>query len=197
MTLQKITANLLGGIAMPQRQALITPEDLGEQKEIFTSYIGVLDGDPSFDTAAEVAALVQAQAAGGDFELIWETTVPAQQRIRWGSGSRQFPANQGRMHFFSMDTGIDIQEGVIRLVVTNARGLRSKVVGEFPTQRLHLNVNTSIATMTPVDEAEMQPLPVRRPWVREDSRMQIWHKTTQEGTVVDTVDFQIPVTIEQ
>jgi len=200
MVLQKIANNLLGGVGIADRPGAVNSgvgENLESGKEIFKTYFGVLDGDAAFNTAAEVAAIVQAQSAGGDFELLWERTIPAQQRVRWGFGSTAFEATMGRLHFVAMDVAADFQEMAIRLVVSNSLGLKSRVVAEFPTQRTHLTDPTTLITATPVDKNTMEPLPMKKPWVREDSKIQIWGKTISEGTTIDVVDFQIPASIEQ
>ena len=60
----------------------------------FKSSFTVADGDTNYDTSGEVAALVEAGSAGGNFTLIWEKTVPAQQVIYWGYGDPNQQRNQ-------------------------------------------------------------------------------------------------------
>ena len=157
------------------------------------------DGNAAFDTSAEVAAIIQANTALTTPSLIWEMTVPAQQMIRWGSGSPNQQRNQGYAHFFALDTGTDFEEGTLRLMVTNARRQRSVLVHEFNTQRLHTTTSTSTITATPTDINTMVALPEQlgSPLVREDSLLQLWFQTRIPGTTVDAVGFSIPCTIYQ
>lgn len=192
--IQKLTGGLGGGVGGVQPGRVSQPSQMP-----FKSFVGVTDGDAAFDTSAEVAALVQAQSAGGVSELIWQMTVPAQQKIRWGFGSPQFQVNQGFMWYFNLDAGTDFQEGVIRLVQANARQTKIFTVAELPTEQLHLNVATTPASATPTSRDDMLPLPEKVEFlpVGEDSLLQIWHRTTIEGTTIDRVEFSIPITIYQ
>jgi len=162
-----------------------------------SSTLVVTDGDAAYDTAAEVAAIVQAQTANAAFTKIWQMTVPAQQKIRWGSGSPNQQRNQGFVIFFALDTSTDFEELTVRLVVANARETRSRMVYEFQTQRTHTATATSVATATPVDINAMLPLPAQKGLAVEDSLLQVWSRTTVSGTTVDNVTFQLPVTIYQ
>jgi hypothetical protein len=157
------------------------------------------DGGAAFDTSAEVAAIIQANTALTTPSLIWEMTCPAQQMIRWGSGSPNQQRNQGYMHFFALDVGTDFEEGTLRLMVTNARRTRSVMVYEVNTQRLHTTTATTAITATPTDINTMVALPEQlgSPMVREDSFLQLWFQTRIPGTTVDACEFSIPVTIYQ
>jgi hypothetical protein len=165
----------------------------------YASHVVVTDGDAAFDTSAEVAAIVEANTAGAGFTLIWQRTVPAQQIIRWGSGSPNQQRNQGFMHFMAMDEGTGYEDGVIRLVVADAREISRIVVIEINTQRLHTTTFTTVITGTPTDINALYPLPLQvdAPGVQEDSLLQIYFRTTVATTTVDAVDFSIPVTIYQ
>jgi len=165
----------------------------------FKAYVGITDGDADYDTMAEVLAIVGALAAGSVWTKIWEMTVPAQQMIRWGHGSPALPANQGYMWFCSIDTGIDFQVGVLRLVIANARETIQKVVLEVDDTRLHGTTVTTLATATPVNREEMIALPekVEFPLVREDSKLQIYYRCVTAATAEDNVGFSIPITVYQ
>ena len=160
------------------------------------STLVVTDGDASFDTAAEVSAIVQANTANSQFSKIWQKTVPAQQKIRWGSGSPNQQRNQGFVVFFALDVGTDFEELTVRLVVANALETRSRMVFEFQTQRTHAGTTTVVGA-TPTDINAMLPLPAQKGLAGEDSLLQIWSKTTVQGTTCDYVTFQLPETIFQ
>ena len=166
--------------------------------EGYATNLEIPDGDTAYDTIAEVAALIEAGTANASFHLIWQMTVPAQQIIRWGSGSANQQRNQGFMSFNALDVGTGFEEGIVRLVVSNARETRSKVVREVNTQRLHTTTTTLIGAV-PTDINQMVALPeqVGSPAVGEDSLLQIWFKTTQATTTVDSAGFSIPCTIYQ
>ena len=158
----------------------------------------ITDGDTAYDTIAEVAALIEAGTASASFHKIWEMTVPAQQIIRWGTGSANQQRNQGFMSFNALDVGTGFEEGIVRLVVANARETRVVVVREVNTQRLHTVTTTAIGAV-PVDINEMVALPEQMgsPAVGEDSKLQIWFKSTIPTTTVDSAGFSIPATIYQ
>lgn len=156
------------------------------------------DGDPLFDTSAEVAAIIQANTGTAGFTLIWQHTVPAQQMIQWGAGNPNHQANQGYIHFFALDVSTDFEDGVLRLVIANARDLQREIIWEENTQRLHTQVVTTAITATPLDRATMVPLPRQGTVVAaEDSLMQLYFSTRIPGTTVDACEFSIPITVYQ
>lgn len=164
----------------------------------FRSYFRLTDGDAAYDTAAEVIALITG-TAHADFRLIWEYTVPAQQRIAWGFGSAGLPHNQGYMWFASLDEGTDWDVGVLRLVQSNARGTKTLVVAEVPDNALHTTTVTNIGTARPTNRNEMIALPekVDYPLVREDSKMQLTYALITAATTHDNAGFDIPITVYQ
>jgi len=165
----------------------------------FTSVLTVGDGDAAFDTSAELATIIQANTGNAGFTKIFQKTVPAQQMMRWGSGSPLDQRGQGFATFAAVDLGTDFEDGMLRLVVANSRETRSVVVREFNTVRLHTATATSLITATPTDINEMMPLPeqIQSPLALEDSLLQIFFSTRSAGTTVDGVTFQIPVTTYQ
>ena len=165
----------------------------------FATSLVVGDGDAAYDTSAEVAAIVQANTGNSAQSLIWQMTIPAQQIIGWGSGTMaQGGRNQGFVSFFALDTGTDFEDGILRLVVANARQTRSRMVQEFNTQRLHTTTATTAITATPTDINTMGALPLlNQPKGGQDDLLQLWFRTTIPGTTVDAVGFSIPATIWQ
>ena len=157
------------------------------------------DGDTDYNTSAKVAAIVEANTGtSGPFVLIWQHTVPAQQMIQWGAGNPNHQANQGFIHFFASDLTTGIEEGVIRLVIANARDLRREIVWEENSQRLHTQTFTTDITLTPTDRNTMVPLPRQSDVVAaEDSLMQIYWSSRIVTTTVDSVGFSIPITVYQ
>jgi len=164
----------------------------------YATNLEISDGDSAYDTVAEVAALVEAGTGSAAFHLVWQMTVPAQQIIRWGSGSANQQRNQGFMSLNWLDVGTGFEEGIVRLVVSNARQTRTVVVREVNTQRLHTVTTTLIgAVPTSIDAMVALPEQLGSPAVGEDSLMQLWFKTTQATTTVDSAGFSIPATIYQ
>jgi len=166
----------------------------------FMSHVGITDGDTLYNTMAKVVALIGALTDGSVFTKIWEKTVPAQQKIRWGYGSPATPHNQGYMWFCSMNVGGTFQVGVLRLVQAKARETVSYVVKELDDTRLHGTDITSLALATPTNINEMIALPekVEFPKVAEDSLLQLWYRCVTASTVAeDAIGFSIPVTIYQ
>lgn len=186
--------NLGGGLKSPGPDPKRSPT---QQK--FRKHFTVFDGDAAFDTVAEVVAIIDAQAAGGIFELVWQLTVPAQQKIRWGFGTPAFQNNQGYMWWAFLDAGTGFQEGNIRLIQANAQSTAKFVVAEMNTSDLHTATLTTLLTATPISRDEQIALPEKVEFkkVGEDSLMQIEHQTTVVTTTVDVGGFSIPATIYQ
>jgi hypothetical protein len=187
--------NLFGGLG----RGGIAPRTQTSSQMPFKTHLGITDGDAAYDTMAEVLAIIGALAAGSVWTLIWEKTVPAQQQIRWGFGSPALPMNQGYMWFASIDTAVDFQIGVLRLVQANARQTKQLTVLEVDDTRLHTNDVTTLATATPIDKNEMIALPekVEFPKVGEDSLLQLWYRCVTAATAEDNVGFSIPCTVYQ
>jgi len=178
----------------------LTTQRIAQRKLVgFASDLVVTDGSAAYDTAAEVAAIVQANTANAAFSLIWEMVVPAQQILAWGSGSPSQQRNQGFLWFYAIDTGTDFEDGNLRLVISNARSTRVRVVKEMNSQRLHTTNAGSLILATPTDISTMIALPeqVAFPKVGENSLMQLFFQTTSPGTTVDAVNFSIPYTTYQ
>ena len=161
------------------------------------SYVGVTDGDAAFDTVGEVSTIVQANTSNTSFTKIWEKTIPAGALYAWGHGNPNQQRNQGYLWFVAQDIGTDFEEGTVRLQIANSRDTRVDYIEEFDTRRTHLQVPTTLLTATPFDINTMLPVPFTGDWVKEDSKLQVWFKTTQAGTTVDSVAFSIPITILQ
>lgn len=189
----------LGGLISPQRGALAGGKLFAPTQMPFKSHVGVTDGDAAYDTVAEVVAIIGALAAGSVWTLIWQMTVPAQQRIAWGFGSPALPHNQGYMWFCSLDVNADFQVGVLRLVQANARETNVLTVAEIDDTRLHGPTVTTLATATPTNINEMMALPekVEFPIVGEDSKLQLWYRCIVAATAEDGLGFSIPITVYQ
>ena len=190
--LQQLLGNLGGGLV-----GNVGPQQPRTQEK-FIKYLGVSDGDAAYDTSAEVAALVQANTGSpaANFAKIWEMTVPAQTKIRWGFGTPQFQRNQGFGYAFFLDAGTGFEDGILRLVQENAQGTRRLVVWEGTTHTLHTSTNTSAATARPQSIDDKAPIPeaVTFPLVGEDSKLQLEFKNTDVTTTVDVAEFSIPAT---
>lgn len=162
----------------------------------YRDYVQVIDGDGAYNTVAELLALIGA-AAFTDFRLIWEKTIPAQLRYRWGFGSAGLPRNQGYMWFASLDITTAFDVGVLRLLEATAQERRSWLVANIPDQALHTTDFTSLVTATPTNQNEMIALPekIEFPKVGEDSLLQLKYRLDVASTDNDAVGFMIPVTV--
>ena len=88
----------------------------------------------------------------GVWNQIGEFVIPAQQKYRYGYGSPKEPDNQGYLYIDLKDnsaTPVQV-EGTIRLVYSDASGLRKQVIFEDRTNRLRGST---------VDKKLMIPLP--------------------------------------
>lgn len=184
---------VLGGLV--QRSPVAQAEPSSQMP--FKSHLLVSDGDSAYDAEAEVVALI---GGTGVWKKIWEMTVPAQQKIRFGHGSPAYPRNQGYMFFVIVDEGADFSIGVVRLVQANARETRVYTVFEAPdSNRMHGTDKTTTESATPdgIDGMTALPEKVEFPKVAEDSRMQLWYKLVTAATTADAVAWSIPVTVYQ
>jgi len=170
----------------------------GTQKP-FKSHLGITDGDGAYDTMAEVLAIIGGLAAGSVWTKVWEKTVSAQMKYRWGFGSPALPHNQGYMWFASLDSATGFETGVLRLVQAKARETVSYTVLEVDDTRLHGTDSTTLTTATPTDINTMIALPEKTefPKVGEDSLLQLWYRAIAVPAAEDDVGFSIPCTIYQ
>lgn len=168
------------------------------QLRSYNASVTVVDGDAAYDTSAEVAALVEAGSAAGNYSLIWEKTVPAQQVIYWGYGDPNQQRNQSFNWFAAIDAGTGFEDGILRLSVTNATRTNSVVVAEFNTANMHSTTSTSLATAQVTDINQMVPLPLQTSIAAgEDSLIQLHFKTQSATTTVDQCNFSLGITIVQ
>jgi hypothetical protein len=168
------------------------------QLRSYNASVTVVDGDASYDTVAEVSALVEAGSAGQNFNLIWEKTIPAQQVIYWGYGDPNQQRNQSFNWFAAADLTTDIEDGILRLAVTNATRTNSVVVAEFNTANMHTTDDTSLSTLQPTDINSKVPLPLQTAIAAgEDSYIQLFFKTQSPAGTVDGVNFSLGITVVQ
>jgi len=193
--LQRIANTIAPGLSLGGG----APATKQERGRPFKLNFGVLDGDAAFDTVAEVAAIIDAQAAGGIDELIWQLTVPAQQSIRFGFGTPQFQYNQGFMHFSALDLTVGFQEGILTLRQANARQTSIDVVLIMNSERLHTTDATTQASATPTDVNQMLAFPEKVEFdpMEQDDLVQMLYRTTLVTTTVSDVAFSLPVTVRQ
>lgn len=189
---------LLGGLNLGGLRNISPVSEAGTQQP-YPADLDITDGDAAYDTMAEVLAIIGALAAGSVYTLVWEKTVPAQTKYRWGYGSPALEANQGYMWFCSLDEGTAFQTGVVRLIQAKARETVAFVVFERNDGRLHTTTSTTLITATPTSRLEMAALPekVKFPKVAQDSLLQIKYRCIAVATAEDNVGFTIPCTIYQ
>ena len=179
----------------------MTTQRIAQRKLVgFATDLVVTDGDTNYNTAALVGAIVQLNTANVAYSLIWQMTIPAQQIVSWGSGTPSQQRNQGFLWFYNLDSvNNDFEEGNLRLIISNARSTRVRVVKELNTQRLHTTDASTPTSATPVDINTMVALPeqVAFPKVGENSLLQLNFQTTVPGTTISATNFSIPSTIYQ
>lgn len=191
--------NLLGSLT----SGLQVPAKVAPKTQMpFRTHMVVTNGLPVgvYGTAALVDAILIAGAVGA-WTLIWQTIVPAQQKIRWGFGSPAAPQNQGYMWFASLDAGVDFSVGVLRLVQANARQTKVYTVLEVDDISLHAAVAAPTVITSPLlNKNEMVALPEKRefPKVGEDSLLQLWYYLLVANSgAAGVTNFSIPVTVYQ
>lgn len=188
--------NSLGGLG---KLGGIAPVSRAGTQQPYPADLGITDGDAAYDTMAEVLAIIGALAAGSVYTLVWEKTIPAQAKYRYGFGSAALPDNQGYMWFCSIDEATGFEEGVLRLVQAKARETVSFVVFERNDRGLHGTDSTTLITATPTNRQEMAALPekVKFPKVAQDSLLQIKYRAIAVPAAEDNVGFSVPCTIYQ
>ena len=175
----------------------------------FASQMTVVHGDTEYNTEEKVGAKVFSAPAGTSI-LIWQKTVPAQRVYRVGSGSPQFPMNQGFISFGCTDQSHSTpkanlwRDGILRIVATNAANTDVKVIREMHTARLHnlaIAAGASPMVAFPTDRQSLMPLSEMLPDVVEDSIIQLWllPDGANDGAVADAnhCNFILPITIYQ
>ena len=168
------------------------------QLRSYNASVTVVDGDAAYDTSAEVAALIEAGSAGGNFTLVWEKTVPAQQVIYWGYGDPNQQRNQSFNWFAAIDAGTGFEDGILRLSVTNATRTNSVVVAEFNTANMNTVTSTNLTTAQPTDINAKVPLPLQTAIAAgEDSLIQLHFKTQSATTTGDQCNFSLGITVVQ
>jgi len=186
--------NLLGGLGGSQRT----------QTPGFRTNLVPTDGLPAavYGTAALAGALC-ATAANG-FVKVWQTIVPAQQRMRWGFGNAALAENQGYIWCSILDIAAGEGLGRLRLVQANARETVKLIVAEFDMSRLSLRQAAAwtVAGARPADRnVDMIALPEATgfPMVGEDSLLilEYWHTAGVAIGGLDSMEFVIPVTVYQ
>jgi len=118
--------------------------------------------------------------------------------IYWGYGDPNQQRNQSFNWFAAADLTTDIEDGILRLAVTNATRTNSVVVAEFNTANMHTTTNTTLATLQPTSIDSKVPLPLQTAIAAgEDSYIQLFFKTQSPGTTVDAVGFSLGITVVQ
>lgn len=186
---------LLGGLGGGQR---------AQQAYGFRTNLTPTDGLPVgiYGTAALAGALCA--LAGAGYVKVWQTVVPAQQRMHWGFGSPATPENQGYMWVSILDVAAGEGLGKLRLVQANARETKKLIVGEYDLSRLSLRQAAvwTVAGARPTDRnVHMVALPekVEFPLVGEDSLLilEYWHSAGVAVAGLDSMEFVIPCTVYQ
>jgi hypothetical protein len=133
-------------------------------RDLVSGVVPVPKGFPKTLTKADFS-LAQGSSqsiVAGVWNTIGTFTVPAQQKYRFGYGNPKEPDNQGYLYVDLKDTSATpVQiEGIIRLVYSDASGLKKQVIFEDRTNRLRGST---------VDKKLMIPLPETPCGLRPDS----------------------------
>lgn len=145
-----------------------------------------------FNTAA--ALLLNANLAlANQTRLMWELTVPAQQKIRWGYGTPALPMNQGYI-FWTLSSAAAFDPGFLSLAVQNNPRTDTRIVKRFDSNTLHTPVPTTVITARTTDKNLMIAIPEMGALVGQDSRMQLYYQWRANALVNINVGFSIPCT---
>ena len=164
-------------------------------KAVFTK---TLDHVDLWDTALESASGVIACTAGVP-TVIGRYKVPAQQLVRVGYGSAQFPDNQGFIYFALYDdtvTNSALAEGKLRIKQRDSENVINFPVKEWHTREIRGDINDKRKKIALPEQAQF-------PFVGRDSFIEIEFTATTTvnlqdvaiGTAAGLDIWQLPVTI--
>jgi len=128
----------------------------------------------------------------GEWNLIQQYTVPAQQQISIGGNELVGGGTQGLHAYIRLDDTSGQAVGAIRVVMCDANDANTQVLIE----KSHLEWS---ASSTP-DRTKSLLLPLSQIAVREDSKIKIEYKPDASNTIYEAdadTDIQLPITIEQ
>lgn len=168
---------------------------MARAKQGFMDTLTVVRGDALpvvFNTQA--ALLLNANLGlANQTRLLWEMTVPAQTKYRWGYGTPQLPANQGYM-WFQLSSAAAFDQGYVDLAVQNNPRTDTRIVKEMDQNTLHTGVPTTLITGRSFDKNQLVALPEMGPLVGQDSRLQIYFRWIANALVNINCGFSIPCT---
>lgn len=161
----------------------------------FMDTLTIQSGDAApvvFNTGA--ALLLNANLGlANETRLMWEMTVPAQQKIRWGYGTPALPMNQGYI-FWCLGSAAAFNPGFLSLAVQNNPRTDTRIVKRFDQNTLHTAVPTTVITARTIDKNQMIAIPEMGALVGQDSRLQLYFQFIAAALVNINVDFSIPCT---
>jgi len=160
----------------------------------FMDSLSVERGDAAFNTNALMFAIMNACVAGVE-QVIWEMTVPAQQKFRWGYGTPQLPMNQGLCLFVSMDATTAYDQGLLHLCCQNAPRTDLRYIKTMDIDNLHAwDAGFVFANSLVLDKNTRIALPEMGVSVGHYSRMVMRYLPRVLTGADDQVAFSIPVT---
>lgn len=163
-------------------------------KQGFHDNVIIERGDAAFNTLALENALMVAAVAGVEF-VLWELTVPAGQKLRWGFGTPQLPMNQGTCLFFAIDLTTVYEEGLLSLCCQNAPRTDLRYVKQMEDNNLHLWDAGFTAPLSITNDKDLLvALPEMGPLVGKDSRLVLRYNPAVISGATDWVQFSLPVT---
>lgn len=161
----------------------------------FMDTLMVERGDPLpvvFNTQA--ALLLNANLGlANQTRLLWEMSVPAQTKFRWGYGTAALPMNQGYI-WFQLSSAAAFNLGFVSLAVQNNPRNDTRIVKEMDQNTLHTGVPTTLVTGRSFDKNQLIALPEMGALVGQDSRMQIYFRFIANALVNINCGFSIPCT---
>jgi hypothetical protein len=167
---------------------------LFESLRALISNLGMVRGFPKTLTKADFGITSDIPVTAGRFHVIGVFTVPPQQKYRWGIGNPREQENQGYMYVSLKSTASGNPEikGVIRLVYSDANGLRKQVIYEERNE---------VLSASKTDRRLMKPLPETPTSIRpdgmagEDDKLIIEYKPDSNDTISATAsEILLPVT---
>lgn len=163
-------------------------------KQGFMDTLVIERGDAAFNTMALEFAIINANVINVEF-VLWEMTVPAQQKIRWGYGTPSMPMNQGYCYFVAIDATTAYEEGLLHLCVQNANRTDLRYVKTMDDAMLHAwDAGFTLVLSAQQNKNQLVAMPEQGPLVGQDSRMVLRYLGRVMSGATDSVQFSLPCT---
>lgn len=167
---------------------------MGKAIQGYMDSLAIERGDAAFNTVALLVAIINAAVVGVE-QVIWEMTVPAQTKFRWGYGTPELPMNQGTCLYVTLDLTTAYDEGILHLCCQNAPRTDLRYVKSMDDENLHSwDAGFTLPLSLIYNKETLIALPEIGPMVKHNSRMVLRYIPRVLTGATDGASFFLPVT---